>query len=122
MNDMEVWAAVMGVVGLFVVGAALLYLFTSRGERPGFHVAPANADEWAHYGFRSLILGVVSLMLTYPHRGGGELVALGSVLLLGSSFAFWKTERRLCVTAFLLSVTAFLWLLLFPPISWSMPA
>jgi len=117
MNDIEVLAAVMRDAGLFAVGAALLYLFTSRGERPGFHLAPANADEWAHYGFRSLILAVVSLMLAYPHGGGGGSLALGSALLLGTCFAFWKTERRLCVTAFLLSVIAFSWLLLFPPIS-----
>ena len=118
MNDPETLLVTAKVGAGVAVFAAVLYLATSRTERRGFHLFPGSADEWAHYWFRTLILGVISAMLIFPStNAGGGLLALGTVLLFGSSVAFWQTDRGFCIAGLILSAVSILWALLFPQIS-----
>ena len=118
MSDLETLLATLKVgVGVGFV-AAVLYLVTSRSERSGFRFVPCSAREWTHYWFRTLILSVLSATLTSRSSEiGGALLALSTLLLFGSSFAFWQSDRGFCIAGLTLIAIVILLAALFPEIS-----
>ena len=118
MNDSETLLATLKYGACVAFVAGLLYLITSRGEGSGLRLLPSSPREWAHYWFRTLILSVLSAMLISPSTDdGGILLAFSTLLLFGSSFAFWQSDRGFCIAGLTLSAIAILWALLFPQIS-----
>jgi hypothetical protein len=116
MNDPESLAVTLRVGACLAVIAAVMYLISSRRERGGFRLAPSNRLEWAHYGFRSLILAVLASMALYQSGGPDSPLYLSAFVLLIASFAFEKSDSGFSATGLVLSCVAFLLPLLFPTI------